>query len=64
MPLILVLIVCTIQLHSSIQTVAIISTNDIHGTALPSTLLNTATNKTYKYGGIQYLAQMIETIKH
>jgi hypothetical protein len=50
-------------LRSRFTTIAIIASNDIHGTALPVRLLDERTNYTYKYGGLQFMAQMIETIK-
>jgi 2',3'-cyclic-nucleotide 2'-phosphodiesterase (5'-nucleotidase family) len=57
------LFVITLGITAHFETVAIIGTNDIHGVALPVKIKNTITNETYESGGIQYLAQMIETIK-
>ncbi len=39
--------------------VAIVGTNDIHGTALPTSLFRADTNQTYNYGGLQFMASMI-----
>jgi 2',3'-cyclic-nucleotide 2'-phosphodiesterase (5'-nucleotidase family) len=44
-------------------TVAIIGTNDIHGAAFPTKLFRSDTNETYNYGGLEYMATMIKTIK-
>lgn len=44
-------------------TVAIIGTNDIHGTVFPREILNTATKETYKYGGLVYMARLMEIIQ-
>ena len=43
---------------------AIIGTNDIHGTAFPREILNTATKETYKYGGLVYMARLMEIIQN
>ena len=45
------------------QTIAIIGTNDIHGSALPTRLVRFDTNESYNYGGLKYMAQMIKTVK-
>ena len=45
------------------MTVAIVGTNDIHGAALPTELLRGDTNQTYNYGGLQFMASMIETLR-
>jgi 2',3'-cyclic-nucleotide 2'-phosphodiesterase (5'-nucleotidase family) len=57
------LFVITLGIQAHFETVAIIGTNDIHGVAFPVRIKNTFTNETYESGGIQYMAQMIETIK-
>jgi 5'-nucleotidase len=44
-------------------TVAIVGTNDIHGSALPTSLFRSDNNQTYNYGGLQFMASMIETIR-
>ena len=43
--------------------IAIIGTNDIHGTAFPREILNTASGETYKYGGLVYMARLMEIIQ-
>lgn len=50
-------------LSTNFQTVAIIGTNDIHGTAFPTSLFRTDNNEAYNYGGLEFMAQMIETIQ-
>jgi 2',3'-cyclic-nucleotide 2'-phosphodiesterase (5'-nucleotidase family) len=52
-----------VTLQNNFHTVAIIGTNDIHGTAFPTSLFRSDTNDSYNYGGLEYMAQMIETIK-
>ena len=48
---------------TNFQTVAIIGTNDIHGTAFPTSLFRTDTSEAYNYGGLEFMAQMIETLQ-
>ena len=43
-------------------TIAIIGTNDIHGTVFPREILRTDTEEIYKYGGLVYMANLMETI--
>lgn len=50
-------------LQTNFQTVAVIGTNDIHGTAFPTSLFRTDNNEFYTYGGLEFMAQMIETIQ-
>jgi 2',3'-cyclic-nucleotide 2'-phosphodiesterase (5'-nucleotidase family) len=59
----LTLLSLALTLHSRFETVAIISTNDIHGRAFPTKILRTDTNETYKYGGLVYMASMIERLR-
>jgi len=42
--------------------VTIIGVNDIHGKAFPTVLVNSKTNQTYNYGGLVYMASIIEII--
>jgi hypothetical protein len=37
---------------SRFQTIALLSTNDIHGSAFPTTLYRSDTNESYSYGGL------------
>lgn len=48
---------------SNFQTVAIIGSNDIHGGAFPTSLFRSDTNESYNYGGLEFMAQMIETVQ-
>ena len=43
--------------------VAIVGTNDIHGNALPTNIFRADHNETYNYGGLAYMASMINTIR-
>lgn len=43
--------------------VAIVALNDIHGTALPTLMERQDTHQNYTYGGLQYMANLINTIK-
>jgi len=40
-----------------------VGTNDIHGTAYPITLSRKDTGEKYSYGGLVYMAKIIEIIK-
>lgn len=53
----------TLALSTNFQTVAIIGTNDIHGTAFPTSLFRADTSEAYSYGGLEFMAQMIETLQ-
>ena len=53
-----------IATHSQFVTVAIVATNDIHGTALPASMVRSDTNEEYKYGGLAYMGGLIEIIKN
>ena len=44
--------------------VAIVGTNDIHGSALPTQLHRPDLNQNYTYGGLEYLASMVDTLRH
>jgi 2',3'-cyclic-nucleotide 2'-phosphodiesterase (5'-nucleotidase family) len=46
------------------QTVAIIGTNDLHGGAFPTAMFRSDTNESYNYGGLEFMAHMIETVKN
>ena len=61
-----IVLLLTIQaLAAKNEVIAIIGTNDIHGAALPTNITIHKNNKTieYKYGGLVYMARMIEIIK-
>lgn len=49
---------------SNFHTVAIIGTNDLHGGAFPTALFRSDTGESYNYGGLEYMAQMIETVQN
>ena len=62
--LILLIVLSTaVSLHAPRETIAIIITNDIHGSALPTTMVRSDNNQTYEYGGLVYMASMIENLK-
>lgn len=41
------------------NTIAIIGTNDIHGTAFPKSLVREDTGEQYSYGGLVYMGRLI-----
>jgi hypothetical protein len=43
--------------------VILVGTNDIHGTAYPIVLSRRDTGEKYGYGGLVYMARMIEILK-
>lgn len=43
--------------------IAIIGTNDIHGKAFPTTLSRQDTGQQYNYGGLVYMARLMDIIK-
>ena len=67
--ILLSLIVLSLSLDAKIKnangtiTIAIVGTNDIHGTVFPKEILNTRTNETYKYGGLVYMGRLIEILQ-
>lgn len=54
-------ILCSIA--NSLKNVTIIGSNDIHGKAFPTVLTDSRTNETYNYGGLVYMASIIEIIE-
>ena len=44
-------------------TVAVVAINDVHGTALPTLLQRQDNMENYTYGGLQYMASLINIIK-
>lgn len=59
--------VCGILLYVAISqftTVAIVATNDIHGAALPTAMQRQDTKENYTYGGLMYMAGLIDIIKN
>ncbi len=44
-------------------TIAIVATNDIHGTAFPSQMQHADNKQNYTYGGLAYMGSLIEVIK-
>lgn len=48
---------------NNFKTAIIVATNDIHGTAFPTLMYNSLTKQYYNYGGLVYMAKMIEIIK-
>lgn len=58
-----VLQILSIVVFSKFSTVVIVTTNDIHGSAFPTFLYRTDTGENYTYGGLEVMAQMIQTIR-
>ena len=58
-----ILQILSIAVFSKFSTVVIVSTNDIHGSAFPTFLYRTDTGENYTYGGLEVMAQMIQTIR-
>ena len=58
-----ILQILSIVVFSKFSTVVIVSTNDIHGSAFPTFLYRTDTGENYTYGGLEVMAQMIQTIR-
>lgn len=52
-----------IHIAYSQQTIAIIGSNDIHGSAFPTALVREDTQEKYNYGGLVYMARLIQIIK-
>lgn len=48
--------------NSELYTIAVIGTNDIHGSAFPTEAKDYLNNKTYSYGGLTYMASEIKTL--
>lgn len=46
------------------MTIAIIATNDIHGSAFPTEMMRADTQEKYNYGGLVYMSNMISTIRN
>jgi len=58
-----ILQILSVVVFSKFSTVVIVSTNDIHGSAFPTYLYRTDTGENYTYGGLEVMAQMIQTIR-
>jgi 2',3'-cyclic-nucleotide 2'-phosphodiesterase (5'-nucleotidase family) len=58
-----ILQILSIAVFSKFSTVVIVTTNDIHGSAFPTFLYRTDTGENYTYGGLEVMAQMIQTIR-
>lgn len=63
MKIYLLLLLCFWSASPQFTTIAVVATNDIHGAALPTILQRTDTKENYTYGGLVYMASLIETIK-
>ena len=44
-------------------TIAVVAMNDIHGTALPTLMQRQDNLQNYTYGGLQYMASLVNIIK-
>lgn len=44
-------------------TIAIIGSNDVHGKAFPTTLIRQDTGLEYMYGGLTYMATLVDIIR-
>ena len=45
-------------------TIALIATNDIHGTAYPTEMIRSDTKEKYTYGGLIYMASMFDIVRN
>lgn len=45
------------------MTVAVMGTNDLHGTAFPKEMIRLDNKEHYKYGGLVYMARLMDIIK-
>ncbi len=64
----MVLIICLLSVllaptAGQYTTVAIVALNDIHGSALPTLMEREDTKQNYTYGGLQYMAGLINQIQ-
>jgi hypothetical protein len=59
----LVILLLSYLTSSQYTTIAIVATNDIHGTALPTQMQRQDNNQNYTYGGLMYMGSLIEIIK-
>lgn len=60
----ILLLTTAFSLHTPrTETVAIICSNDIHGNVFPYPTIRLDTKEPFLYGGLEYMAQMVETIK-
>lgn len=59
----LLIAVLLIATNSQYTTIAVVGLNDIHGAALPTIMQRQDNRQNYTYGGLQYMASMISTIK-
>lgn len=48
---------------SQFTTIAIVATNDIHGSAFPAQMQRSDNKQNYNYGGLVYMGSLIEIIK-
>jgi 5'-nucleotidase / UDP-sugar diphosphatase len=62
LPLIAILSLLTLS-SAQYTNIAIIAMNDIHGTALPTLMQRQDNLQNYTYGGLQYMASLINIIK-
>lgn len=60
--LLLAVLVCLPLLGNLQLTVTIIGSNDIHGKAFPTLLYRQDTGEKYKYGGLIYMAGLIDIL--
>ena len=49
--------------YGQYTTIAVIGLNDIHGAALPTLMERTDNHQNYTYGGLQYMAGLINIIQ-
>lgn len=59
----ILILCCLVTLHCSNITIALIGTNDIHGSALPTVMERFDTGEKYYYGGLPILARLIQIVK-
>lgn len=49
--------------NTQYTTIAVVALNDIHGSALPTLLKRADNGQNYTYGGLQYMAGLINIIQ-
>lgn len=57
--------ICCLRIEETphIVKLAVMGTNDLHGTAFPKSLIRNDNREEYKYGGLVYMARLLNIIK-
>ena len=59
----LVFLTLLLTVAAQYSTIAVVAINDVHGTALPTLMQRQDNLQNYTYGGLQYMASLINIIK-